>query len=212
MTRRAGLDKTVVVAAAVRLIDEERLDGLSLGRLAERLGVRVPSLYNHIAGLPGLRRDLAVYCLRDLLGLLTQAVEGRERAEAIVALVETYRDYARRTPGRYQLTLQAPAGAEWQHLGQQIVELVSRVLAPYQLGEEATIHAMRGLRMIIEGAISLEQAGAFVIPLSLDGSVRWLMRLYLAGLQRREEEANEHGAVRTGPLWLAPGEGLHEGA
>src|SRR5579864_8016152 len=67
MAHRAGLDQTGVIDAAARLIDEEGLEQLSLGRLAERLGVRTPSLYNHVAGLPGLKRDLALYCLRDLL-------------------------------------------------------------------------------------------------------------------------------------------------
>src|SRR2546428_295193 len=66
MSRRVGLDHATVVEAAAKLVDEEGLDQLSLGRLAERLGVRTPSLYNHVAGLPGLKHDLAIYCLRDL--------------------------------------------------------------------------------------------------------------------------------------------------
>ena len=33
---------------------------LSLSRLAEELGVQTPSLYNHVNGLPGLQRELAV--------------------------------------------------------------------------------------------------------------------------------------------------------
>src|SRR5581483_684298 len=95
MTRRAGLDKAAVIEAAVRLIDEEGLEQLSLGSLAERLGVRVPSLYNHVAGLPGLKRDLAIYCLRELFGLLTRAVIGKARGDAILALADAYRSYAR---------------------------------------------------------------------------------------------------------------------
>src|SRR5919108_4531499 len=67
MSHRVGLDQATVVEAAARLVDEEGIDQLTLGRLAERLGVRTPSLYNHVAGLPGLKRDLARYCLRDLL-------------------------------------------------------------------------------------------------------------------------------------------------
>ena len=47
MPRRAGLDKAMVVQAAADLANAEGVDALSLGRLAERLGVRTPSLYNH---------------------------------------------------------------------------------------------------------------------------------------------------------------------
>ena len=36
-------------AAALRIIDEEGLDALSLPRLARDIGVRAPSLYHHFA-------------------------------------------------------------------------------------------------------------------------------------------------------------------
>lgn len=186
MTRRAGLDKAAVIEEAARLIDEEGIEQLSLGRLAERLGIRTPSLYNHVAGLPGLKRDLAVYCLRELIGPLTRAVMGKARAEAIFALVDAYLAYAREKPGRYLLTLQAPppGDKEWQQLGQQAVDIVSAVLEPYRLGEEATIHAIRGLRIIIRGAITMEMAGAFAMPISLDGSFHWLVSLFITGLEQ----------------------------
>jgi AcrR family transcriptional regulator len=191
MTRRAGLDKAAVIEDAVRMIDEEGLEQLALGRLAERLGVRVPSLYNHIAGLPGLRRDLAVYCLRELLGDLTRSVMGKARAEAIFALAHAFRDYAGRFPGRYALTLQAPApdDAEWQELGRQSVGVAIAVLAPYGLGEETTIHAIRSLRSIVQGFISLEIAGGFAIAIEPDVTFDWLVRLYVDGLERMMSDA-----------------------
>jgi AcrR family transcriptional regulator len=191
MTRRAGLDKAAVIEDAVRMIDEEGLEQLALGRLAERLGVRVPSLYNHIAGLPGLRRDLAVYCLRELLGDLTRAVMGKARSEAIFALAHAFRDYARKVPGRYALTLQAPApdDQEWQELGRQSVGVAIAVLVPYGLGEETTIHAIRSLRSIVQGFISLEMAGGFAIAIEPDVTFDWLVRLYVDGLERMVPDA-----------------------
>src|SRR5438128_11655467 len=100
MSHRVGLDHATVVEAAAKLVDEEGLEQLSLGRLAERLGVRTPSLYNHVAGLPGLKRDLALYCLRDLLDRIQRATIGKSRGEAILALADAYRAYARQMPGR----------------------------------------------------------------------------------------------------------------
>src|SRR5215472_13481724 len=61
MPGRAGLDTATVVRAAAELADASGLDSLTLAGLAEHLGVRVPSLYNHVEGLPGLRRSLALY-------------------------------------------------------------------------------------------------------------------------------------------------------
>ena len=72
MPHRMGLDRAAVVEAAAKLVDEKGIDQLSLGVLAERLGIRTPSLYNHVAGLPGLKRDLTLYSLEELYDRLTR--------------------------------------------------------------------------------------------------------------------------------------------
>ncbi len=186
MSHRAGLDQASVVEAAVKLIDEEGIEQLSLGRLAERLGVRTPSLYNHVAGLPGLKHDLTLYCLHDLLDLILRSTVGKSRAEAIFALADAYRAYAREAPGRYALTVQAPdpGDQEVQALAQQLVDVVRAVLAPYRLSEEVAIHAIRGLRSIVHGFISLEVAGGFAMPVDLDASFHWLINLFISGLSQ----------------------------
>jgi AcrR family transcriptional regulator len=192
MSRRAGLDKATIVEAAAKLVDEEGIEQLSLGRLAERLGIRTPSLYNHVAGLPGLKHDLALYCLRDVLNHLLRATIGKSRAEAIFAFADAYRSYARETPGRYALTLQAPAPGdrELQAIAQQIIEVALAILAPYKLSEEEAIHAIRGLRSIVHGFISLEGAGGFAMPVDLDESFHWLISVFVAGLERSTVAGN----------------------
>jgi len=186
MSRRAGLDQEAVVEAAAKLVDEEGIEQLSLGRLAERLGIRTPSLYNHVAGLPGLKHDLALYCLRDVLNHLLHATIGKSRAEAIFAFANAYRAYARETPGRYALTLQAPdpGDRELQAVAQQIIKVALVILEPYKLSEEEAIHAIRGLRSIVHGFISLEGAGGFAMPIDLDASFHWLINVFVAGLDQ----------------------------
>jgi TetR/AcrR family tetracycline transcriptional repressor len=43
-----GLDRSTIVATALRLLDEVGLDGLTLRRLATELGVQAPALYWHV--------------------------------------------------------------------------------------------------------------------------------------------------------------------
>jgi AcrR family transcriptional regulator len=199
MSHRVGLDQASVVEAAVKLIDEEGIEQLSLGRLAERLGVRTPSLYNHVAGLSGLKHDLALYCLHDLLDRILHATVGKSRAEAIFALANAYRAYAREAPGRYALTLQAPdpGDPQVQAIAQQLVDVVRAVLAPYRLSEEDAIHAIRGLRSIVHGFISLEVAGGFGMPVDLDASFHWLINLFITGLSQ-STVTNEKERIATG--------------
>ncbi len=180
------LDQPSVVEAAVKLVDEEGFEQLTLGRLAERLKVKTPSLYNHVAGLPGLRHDLALYCLRDLYDRVTRATIGKSGPDAILALADAFRAYAKQTPGRYALTSQAPppGDPEVQEAARQVVEVILAVLAPFKLDEEDAIHAIRGLRSIVQGFISLEVAGGFGIPIDTEASFHWLIHLYIDGLNR----------------------------
>ncbi len=193
MSHRVGLDQATVVEEAAKLVDEEGIEQLTLGRLAERLGVRTPSLYNHVAGLPGLKRDLALYCLRDLLDGIVRTTIGKSGAEAILALANAYRAYAREMPGRYALTLQAPGPGdpELQAIAQEIVDVLQAVLAPYRLSEEEAIHAIRSLRSIVHGFSSLEVAGAFGMPVDLDASFHWLIHLFIAGLRRSQSTGQQ---------------------
>jgi AcrR family transcriptional regulator len=192
MSRRAGLDHEAVVEAAAKLVDEEGIDQLSLGRLAEHLGIRTPSLYNHVAGLPGLKHDLALYSLRDLLNHATRATIGKSRAEAIIGLADAFRSYARQTPGRYTLTQQAPdpGDCELQLVAQQVVDVVRAILVPYGLSEEDAIHAIRGLRSIVHGFVSLEVIGGFGLPVDLDASFHWLINVFIAGLEQSTVTGN----------------------
>lgn len=195
MAHRAGLDRMAVVEEATKLIDEEGIDQLSLGRLAERLGIKTPSLYNHVAGLPGLRRELAIFSARDLLSTLTRAAIGKSGADAIRGIADATRAYARTYPARYAMTVQAPPAddPEMVALGTQLVEVLAAVLRPYGLGEEETIHAIRSLRSIVQGFVSLEAAGGFAMPVNLDDSFHWLIQLFITGI---EPVALEEGKQR----------------
>lgn len=48
--RRRTLDRATVIEAALALADEAGLEGLSMRRLGQRLGVEAMSLYNHVDG------------------------------------------------------------------------------------------------------------------------------------------------------------------
>jgi len=187
MAHRAGLDRATIVEAAAKLVDEEGIEQLTLGHLAERLGVRTPSLYNHVAGLPGLKHDLALYCLRDVLDRITRVAVGKSRSDAIFAFAYAYLSYARENPGRYSLTL-APDrdDPDVLALASQLVDVVRAILAPYNLSEEDTIHAIRSLRIIVHGFILLDNASGFRIPVDPDASFRWLLAIFIEGLERDE--------------------------
>lgn len=184
---RAGLDRAAVVAAAARLADEEGLEAVTLAGLAARLGVRPPSLYNHVAGQEGLRRALALYGLGELAHRLGRAAVGKSSDAALIALAEAYRAFARAHPGVYAGTLRAvdPGDSELEAVSDEIIAIVMAVLDGFDLAGEDALHAIRGLRSLLHGFVSLEAAGGFGLPLDLDESFRRLVRAFLDGLRTR---------------------------
>jgi TetR/AcrR family tetracycline transcriptional repressor len=56
---RVALDRERIVAAAVALLDEGGLDGVTMRKLAARLGVRPPTLYWHVRNKAALINELA---------------------------------------------------------------------------------------------------------------------------------------------------------
>ena len=188
MPRRAGLDKATVVQAAADLANAEGVDALSLGRLAERLGVRTPSLYNHIDGLPGLYRELSLLNTRRLGERLGNAAIGKAGPDAVMAVAQAYREHIKESPGLYMASLraagnQAPAGIELQAAEDRVVQVGLAVVASFGLSGEDGLHAVRALRSVVHGFATLEVAGGFGLPLDCDESFRRLIAMLIAGLQ-----------------------------
>jgi AcrR family transcriptional regulator len=183
---KARLDRGAVVRAAADLVDADGLENLTLAALAARLGIRTPSLYNHVTGLAGLRRDLALLAVCDLHERLARAAIGRAGDAAIIACADAYRAFAHEHPGRYAASLRAPApdDGEFQAEAAAVVEIIVAVLAFYGLHGDDAVHAVRGFRSILHGFVALEAAGGFELPLDRDESYRRLVRVYIDGLSR----------------------------
>jgi AcrR family transcriptional regulator len=183
---RAGraLDAAQVVEAAALLCDRDGWDGLSLQALAAALKVRPPSLYNHVDGLPALRRALARVARGELRERFLVAAAGKSGAEGLRALAKAYRDFARERPGLYPAIVAPPDGdASDAPEAQAVVDVVAAVLAPYQLSGNELIHAIRAVRAALHGFVSLEQARGFGLPQKLDDSYARLVEILIAGIE-----------------------------
>ncbi|MBD8070090.1 TetR/AcrR family transcriptional regulator [Bacillus sp. PS06] len=184
MSPRIGLDSNTILKVAAEMINEQGLEAITLASLAKKLNVRSPSLYNHIAGLDDLKKQLTIYGIEQLYNALTQAAVGRSGNEAIHAMSIAYVTFVRENPGVYEAALLPPNDESVQQAGSKIVDLTVQILAYYQLKDEDAIHAVRGLRSILHGFASLEQKGGFGLSLDLNDSLRRLIDSYLVGVNK----------------------------
>ena len=131
---------------------------------------------------------MAAFALRQLITDLRQALLGQVGQEAVVALANTYRQFAQAHPGIYPLTIRAPEPDETERmaLSQELIQMLLLVMASMGLQGDDAVHAIRGLRAILHGFASLEAAEGYKMALDLEESFRRLVNAYLNGLSRNE--------------------------
>lgn len=174
---RAGLTSRSVAETAATLADELGWRNLSMAAVAERCGVRQPSLYKHVASLDTLRREVSVLALQQLGQRLTAAVVGRSGSEALLALGLAFRAFAVEHPGLYASTVAAPTGDHARHAeaAAAVLHVVEATLSGFGLSGDDAVDAARALRAALHGFVDLEANGAFGLPRDIERSYRRLL-------------------------------------
>lgn len=182
---RAGLDQQTVIQAAAELADQQGLENMTLALLAQKLGIRTASLYNHVNGLPELRKKLTLYGMNRLKDALMLAALGKSGDDAVRAMSAAYLAFAREHPGLYEATQRSfdRQDAELMQAATEVVETVLCVLQAYGLEGEAAIHTVRAFRSLLHGFASIERQGGFGMELDLDESFRLLVDIFLRGIR-----------------------------
>lgn len=191
LSPRMGLDINTILQAATDIANRDGWDAVTLASLAKKLNVRSPSLYNHVDGLPDIRKKLTLSGMEELYSAMERSVVNTTNDGVVRNLAHTYVSFARKNPGLYEATLRVPDPTDIEILeaGKRIVELALRVLEPYGLEDEAALHAVRGLRSILHGFSSLEQSGGFGLTLDLEISFNLLIDTFLAGIHKMKQRS-----------------------
>lgn len=167
---RAGLTPERIIAEAALVADDVGLDRLTLAAVAQRCGVSLPGLYKHIDNLEAVRRGVAVLSVSELTTVLADATAGLADRDALRAICTAYRAYARTHPGRYTAGIVAPAADDDTYLqvATRAYQVLTAALRGYHLSETDLIHAVRMVRTVCHGMVTLEAAGGFGLPESVD--------------------------------------------
>lgn len=185
---RAGLDAAAVVAAGAALADEVGFANVTMGKLAERLGVRTPSLYKHVKGQEDLNRRIATLALGETAEAVGDAVQGYAGRDALAAAARAFRAFVVAHPGRYAATIGVePEGPDdpLATAGQRLLRAFSAVLRGYEIKEADRNHALRMLRSLFHGFATLEAANGFQWSTDIDESFEWLIDFADRGLRGR---------------------------
>lgn len=186
MGRKAGLTLDDVVDAAQVIADEVGLDALTLAAIAQRLGIKPPSLYNHVDGVDGVRRQLAMRGARRTAELIEAVRTTRSAERAVRDLGHAYRRFALEHPGLYTATMETAVLIAdedvWRELDAAIAALED-LMGDLGIPPDRAVSAIRALRATFHGFVTLERSGGFGLPEDVDESFEATLDVLIAGLR-----------------------------
>lgn len=167
-TKRRSLDRLRILEAAVRFVDREGLEALSMRKLGAELGVEAMSLYNHVPNKGALLDGMVAVLLGEL------EVPSRE-ADWETRVREAYKHFRRLAhehPNVFPLLVTRPPETMY---GSWLVEEFLETLGEAGFGSETALHAYRVLSSYAAGYamaeirdFALEPGGPDVGSLSRD--------------------------------------------
>jgi AcrR family transcriptional regulator len=148
-----------IVAAARELLEEEGDAGLSMRRVADRVGIRAPSLYKHVPDKAALEVELIAAGLSEIAAALAAG------GPSVAGVARAYRSWGLAHPSLYALMTARPLPRERLPAG-----LEDRAAAPVVDAFGGDPDRARAAWAAAHGLTSLELAGRFPVDADLDAA------------------------------------------
>jgi AcrR family transcriptional regulator len=187
---RKRLNLDVVVDEAALLCDEIGAEFLSLAALADRLGVRPPSLYNHIASLGDLYSQLSIKGLNALTNAVEEALEAESEKSPTEAIAVATRQFAKQRPTLFQYATYRMHLAEGdrKRYGARLLEVTRDAYRKEAGASQHNEAAEYLLRCLVYGFITLETNGALEPAKDIDRLFNSIIEIADAGIRAVAEK------------------------
>jgi AcrR family transcriptional regulator len=152
---RKPLSGERIIEAALRVMDQEGLEAVTMRRLGRELGVEAMSLYNHVEDKDAVLRGILARVLGDFELPGDRELDWIER---IREMSRTFRALLLRHPGVIPL-LSEKSGPITDPRALAPIETALQTLREAGLSQEETIHAYRAVVGFVVGNVALEIAG-----------------------------------------------------
>lgn len=152
-----------VVAAARAVLEEEGAAALSMRRVADRLGIRAPSLYKHVSGKEEIEAELISDGFEEAAAAFEEACAGAEHP--LAALAGAYRAFALRHPHLYRLMTERPLPRDRLRPGVE-----ERAARPVIEAAGGDVDRARAAWAFAHGMVMLELNGRFPPDADLDAA------------------------------------------
>ena len=187
---RARTSTDEIVAAGRALLEAGGLDAVTMQAVAERVGVRAPSLYKRVPNRAALIASIGAAVTDDLRRAIEPQAHGADPAADLRAVAATFRAFAHANPRSYELLFMslppdARPPAEMTALAAApVLELAARLVGPVQ-----ALEAARLITAFANGFISMELSGAFRLGGNPEDAYRYGVDVLVDALAARGSRA-----------------------
>jgi AcrR family transcriptional regulator len=174
--------RAAIVAAGRELVERVGVDAMTMQAVADRVGVRAPSLYKRIRDRDELLTLVVADTLDDLASRLEATRPVSDPRARLVAQADALRAFAREHPVGFALVFGAHRAPRDQQTGvvrsvTPLLDTVSEITGPE--------HALDGARLVTawaNGFLTMELSGAFKMGGDVEEAWRWGLDRIIAAL------------------------------
>lgn len=177
--------RNAIIAVGRELLETDGLAGLTMRAVADRVGVRAPSLYKRVRDRDELVQLITEAAIGELSDDLHAAAAGQTDASSrVAALARAFRAFAHRRPAAYHLIF-APGPVRMRPSYDALAASSAPLLqvAGELAGPERALDAARTLTAWANGFVSMELAGAFNLGGDVDDAFTFGIRTLTSALQ-----------------------------
>jgi len=161
MQRKRNLNSDMIISVAATVIEESGYDNFTIRMLADALGVKSPSLYNHFGGLDEVKQMLSLYSIKMLGDAIRDAAVGRASEDAIREIAHAYRNFAKDKKELYKAFTQVKQTQKSNDEAISFANTLYQILQPFALSRDVENKFLMIFRTGIHGFVALENAGVF---------------------------------------------------
>lgn len=184
LMQKRNLTKEKIFQAAFSLADEIGLNQVTFPKLAEKLGIKYPSLYNHFKNMDDLRIGMTVYLLNNLNSVLMKRLIGKSGEAAIREFAHVYREFAFENRTAYGLFMNIPSTEDKEviRLAKEMSNIIYQILEFYIKDKTKLVHKGRSFRSLLHGFVSLYSFGYLHGEVNLEDSFQSMIDDFILSL------------------------------
>jgi AcrR family transcriptional regulator len=186
--QKRNLTKEKIIQVTFSLADDIGFNQVTFPKIAEKLGIKYPSLYNHFTNMNNLKIEMTVYLLNELNLKLMQRLIGKSGEDAIREFAHVYKDFAFENKTAYGLFMSIPSteNTDLFRLAKETTSIIRRLLEFYIKDEILLVHKSRALRSLLHGFVSLYSFGYFHGEVSLEDSFKSMIDDFISSLSQQK--------------------------